>query len=355
MRILAATNMYPTLQCPGSGTYVEQQIEGLRRMGVQVDLLFLNRLEIGMRVYVNLRQAIQGALVKFKPDLVHVMYGGVIADAVTRIVRDRPTIVTFHGADLRGEPASGLLRRWIAGYGIAASWRAARRASSIIVVSDVLRGLLPKDLEEATIQTLPCGIDLDRFKPMDVDACRAQLGWDPKVFHILFPASAANPIKRYVLAQDAIDQLNRLGVRAELHQLKGVENSQVPVWLNASDVLILTSVDEASPTVVKEALACDLPVVSVNVGDVRERIEGIDGCYLAATDPHNLAVKLHHVYSGKRRIEGRTRAQELSIERTALKLKNLYEKCLEGSYLQEVRGKQSHGGARSLNPYSSDV
>jgi len=63
------------------------------------------------------------------------------------------------------------------------------------------------------------------------------------------------------------------------------------VWLNASNVLLLTSLHEGSPTVVKEALACGLPVVSVDVGDVAERIEGIEGCHLAVATPETWPAK----------------------------------------------------------------
>jgi glycosyltransferase involved in cell wall biosynthesis len=132
-------------------------------------------------------------------------------------------------------------------------------------------------------------------------------------------------VKRFDLAQAAVLALNSSGVRTEMHQLQGIENSVVPVWLNASNVLLLTSLHEGSPTVVKEALACNVPVVSVDVGDVRQRIRDIDGCYIAAPDPSDLAAKLSLVCSGKGRVAGRVKMQELSLERIALELKNLYQ------------------------------
>jgi glycosyltransferase involved in cell wall biosynthesis len=89
--------------------------------------------------------------------------------------------------------------------------------------------------------------------------------------------------------------------------------------------VLLTSLHEGSPNVVKEALACDVPVVSVDVGDVRERLEGIDGCYLASPDPMDLAAKLSLIHSGKRRIAGRINIQELSLEAIAFQLKRLYD------------------------------
>ena len=126
-----------------------------------------------------------------------------------------------------------------------------------------------------------------------------------------------------------------------MHYLRRVPYNQVPVWLNASDVLLLTSLHEGSPTIIKEALACNVPVVSVDVGDVRERIKEIQGCYLALPDPNELAGKLCLVYSGARRVAGHLKMQEFSLQRIALQLKMLYEEVLlswrgEASLLKKV-------------------
>jgi teichuronic acid biosynthesis glycosyltransferase TuaC len=325
MRILAVTNLYPVPHAPCVGTFVEQQIKGLREIGLDVDIFFVNRLQQGMAVYFGLGERVRSKVNYFQPDIVHVMYGGVMADQVTRVVNDRPTVVTFHGSDLLGQHRSGYTRRLIASYGVWASWRAARRASGIVAVAGALRDALPKDVDPSKVRIIPCGIDLERFKPLNREACRQQLGWDIDRFHVLFPANSGDPVKRIELAQAAVDVANRMGIGAEMHQLRGVENSLVPVWLNASDVLLLTSLHEGSPTVIKEALACNLPVVSIDVGDVRERIEGIEGCYIAAPDPGDLAAKLSLVCFGRRMIAGRAKMEELSLQRIALKLKNLYQ------------------------------
>jgi glycosyltransferase involved in cell wall biosynthesis len=166
---------------------------------------------------------------------------------------------------------------------------------------------------------------VERFRPLEQRTCQQQLGWDVHKFHVLFPTNGGDPVKRFDLARAAVNLLQASGVQTELHQLCGIENKAVPVWLNASDVLLLTSLHEGSPTVVKEALACDVPVVSVNVGDVKERISSTAGCYLSEPNTEDLASKLAMVRSRGARVQGRTAVQELSLERVALRLKSLYD------------------------------
>ncbi len=324
MRILAVTNLYPTHQAPASGTFVEQQIQGLRRCGLDVEVMHLRRFTQGKCVYRGLSKALRQRLEAGPPHLVHTMYGGVLAEVVTRVVTDRPVVVSFCGTDLLGGAFFGFFRKFSVRYGILASHLAARRAAAIVVKSRNLQAALPRGLDASKVWRIPNGVDLKRFEPLDRRVCRHRLGWEEGVFHVLFPNRADHPRKRFALAREAVARLDRLGVRAGLHELHGVPHQDVPLWLNASDVLILTSFHEGSPNIVKEALACNRPVVSVDVGDVRERLEGIDGCYLAEPDADDLADKLQRVAHGPRQVEGRIKMQDLSLERVAQRLIEVY-------------------------------
>jgi teichuronic acid biosynthesis glycosyltransferase TuaC len=330
MRILAITNMYPTPQAPALGIFVEQQIQGLTQLGLEVNVMFVDRLREGMGAYLGLRRQVHHKVEHFQPDVVHVMYGGLLAEQVTRIVDDRPTVVTFHGSDLLGEHLSGFLRKLIGSFGVWASRRAASRASGIVVVSKSLRDTLPEDVDRSKVRIIPCGIDLKRFKPLDRHTCRDQLGWDADRHHVLFSSAANHPVKRFSLACAAVETLNRWGTPIEMHYLHGVSNNVVPMWLNASDIVLLTSLSEGSPTIIKEALACNVPIVSVDVGDVSERIQGIEGCYLALPEPDDLATKLHIVLTGPHRVAGWVKMQEFSLERIALRLRDFYGELLGG-------------------------
>jgi teichuronic acid biosynthesis glycosyltransferase TuaC len=329
MRVLAVTNMYPTPETPGSGTFVERQIAGLKKIGLEVEVIFVDRLKRGMQAYKGLGCKVNAAVEEIDPEVVHVMYGGVMANLVTSAIKNKPTIVTFHGSDILGENLSGTVRKLIAQYGVWASWNAALHASGIIVVSKHLGERLPRSINPAKVRVIPCGIDLDRFKPLDQRLCQNRLNWDSQHFHVLFPANSGDPVKRPELARSAVQALRRSGIAAELHCLKGIPNREVAIWINASDVLLLTSLHEGSPVVVKEALACNVPVVSVDVGDVGERIQSIGGCYVASANADSLAAKLISVYYGPRRIEGRSRVFDLSIEQTASKIKSFYKEVID--------------------------
>jgi teichuronic acid biosynthesis glycosyltransferase TuaC len=330
MRVLSITNTYPTPEMPWLGTFVEQQIIGLRSVGVETQVLYFNRNKEGPFIYYRMGRLVSEAIAAFRPHLLHVMYGGVMADRMTHASLSIPVVVTFHGSDLLGENLSGIVRKLVSRYGVRCSWRAARRASGIVVVARHLEQVLPGDLDRRKMRVIPCGIDLTRFKPMDREACRLKLGWAAGTYHILFPANAGDPVKRPWLARAAIESLhNKDGIKGELHMLSGVPYADVPTWLNASDALVLTSLQEGSPTVVKEALACNVPVVSVDVGDVAERIAGIEGCHLVGAEPEAIALGLLDVWKRKCRVDSADLMRTLSIETIAERLKSFYSEILQ--------------------------
>jgi len=117
---------------------------------------------------------------------------------------------------------------------------------------------------------------------MDKITCRRRLNLDIHAKIILFISDPNRTEKRYPLARDAVNEFQKLhpDIPVQLQVVYGIDYSSIPYYINSGDALILTSTHEGGPTVVKEALACKVPIVSFNVGDVAERIADIDGCYL---------------------------------------------------------------------------
>lgn len=365
MRVLAVTNLYPTAESPGSGAFIAQQVESLRSRGIEVEVMFLDRRREGPWIYYRLGPALRRKVLEFAPDIIHVMYGGVMAAEATGQDGMPPVIVNFHGSDLLGENLSGLWRKVISHYGVYCSIKAARRAEGVIVVARHLLKALNRRANggsEATGKTslpartkvIPCGIDLDRFKPMDRRRCKEQLGWRESAFHVLFVSSSGDPVKRPELARAAAEWLEQKRGSVRLHMLSGVLNDEVPIWLNASDVLLVTSKHEGSPTIVKEALACGLPIVSVPVGDIPERIADIDGCYLAEAEAPELGEKLDVVYQRRARLQCRDKLQGLSCGAIAATIEAFYNDVLRQHLLsprnhpakrEELHAPIAHGEA----------
>lgn len=340
LKVAVVTNMFPTATDLTQGTFVEQQVKSLREAGVDTHIVHFDRRGRGMSAYSNIRLIVRACIRDYAPDLVHCMYGGVLADVTTRTVRREPVVVSYCGSDLLGEGVGSWFRKLVGAYRVRASHRAARRANAIIVKSNGLREALPLSIDPGKVFVLPNGIDLNRFRPLDRNVCRSTLGWNDDRFHVLFTNGNGDPRKRLALASAAIRHLQQQGIAAELNVIPRVPHCDVPVWMNAADAIILTSVHEGSPNVIKEALACNRPIVSVDVGDVRERLAGIEGCYLVEADPEKMAVALLQVQIGKRSVMGRTKVESLSLEITAQKLISIYNRTIQ-SRSAATREKQA--------------
>ena len=324
MRVLVVTNIYPTDAHPANGAFVAAQVESLREIGIDVEVLFVDRLGGGRAVYRKLGRKVRASFETVKPDLVHVMYGGVMSAAATRAIRECPVLVSFCGSDLLG--ARGRIVEMLSGrVGVLASKRAAVRSAGIVVKSENLLNALPSGIDSSRVWILPNGVDLRRFTPMDKSDCERRLGWNPSRKHVLFPADPTRPEKRFALAEACVAYLNKSGAGVDLHALNDVPHAEVPWWLNAARAILVTSTHEGSPNAVKEALACNVAVVSVDVGDVRARIGDIEGCFIADPTPEDLAAKLGLALERNAPIDGRNRLVDVSADRVAEKLREIYE------------------------------
>jgi teichuronic acid biosynthesis glycosyltransferase TuaC len=319
--------MLPTEQNPWAGSFVARQIDALQASGVDLETLFVNRRQGGKSVYRRLPSELRSRLKRSTFDVVHVMYGGVMARMVAQATEGIPLVVSFCGTDLMGDASAPLPHRLRAAFGVWCSHRAARRANHIVVKSAGLAAALPKGLDRSRISIIPNGVDLKEFRPMDRQQCRQQLGWDSDRFEVLFSFTETGATnKRLWLAQDAVKALNDRGVAASLRLMGTTPHNEVPLWLNAADAVLLTSISEGSPNIVKEALACNRPVVSVDVGDVADRIGGVAGCYVTPPEMGAIAECLWQVAHGAGSVAGRAAVQDLSVERVAEQLLGVYER-----------------------------
>jgi teichuronic acid biosynthesis glycosyltransferase TuaC len=268
---------------------------------------------------------------RIKPGLVHAQYGSVIAAVANWIRGPLPLVVSFCGDDLLGTPMPGLTWRLRErGARFAGLW-AARRAAAIVVKSDNLFQALPTSLRDRVI-VLPNGVDVSWFKPMDRNNCRAKLGWDTQSKIVLFNASRNEDQcrKNPLLARATVDRLARSVPDVSLRVMSDANSEEVRLMLNAADCLLVTSLHEGSPNIVKEAMACNLPVVSVPCGDVAERLKTTRPGEICSYDPGILAQAIQRVLLTGGRSNGRDQIKEqgLTAENVAARLVQLYSHVL---------------------------
>jgi len=171
---------------------------------------------------------------------------------------------------------------------------------------------------------IPSGLDFGLFRPIPQDEARRHLGLPVDKRFLLFVGNPELPRKRYDLARQAVDVLNR-SLSAELLVGWGAPHDDIPFYMNAADALVFTSRQEGSPNVVKEALACNLPVVSVRVGDVPLRLQNVEGCELCDDDrPETIAAALERVLRRNRRVAGRDAVRDLDEQRLAQEVISIY-------------------------------
>jgi glycosyltransferase involved in cell wall biosynthesis len=200
-----------------------------------------------------------------------------------------PLVITLHGSDVLGNIFERLCTRAVSQF-----------ADAVIVVSEGMRRRIPGIV-------IPCGVELGVFKPYDRDEARARLRWPKNRYIVLFPFHPARRVKRYDLARASVERLVQEGVDAELMTVFNVANGEMPWCYSAADAMLLCSDREGSPTSVKEALACNLPVVATEVGDVGELLSGVAGTRICPQDVGAIARNLREVLDGSRRREFRGR------------------------------------------------
>ena len=152
--------------------------------------------------------------------------------------------------------------------------------------------------------------------------------WSKDVKHILFAGAFDNAVKDPQLAKAAMNELEKMGVKAELIELKGYNRDQVNALMYTCDALLMTSKTEGSPQVIKEAMACGCPIVSVDVGDVAERLSGVEGCHVVSTrEPKDIAQAILQAIAYEGKTNGRERIIEmgLSNEQVAERLIAIYQ------------------------------
>lgn len=284
--------------------FIYEQVQALRAKGVEFEYYLIAG---GWRGYIRALWGIPKAVRSCRPDIVHGHSGLcclVAALAVKLFTRNTPKVFsTFHGSDVNSCSV-----RWLSR--LAMQW-----SDCNIFVSEQLLHKAGKPRNAAVV---PCSVDTTAFRPMVKAVCRAQLGWEQDKTYILFSKEFSDRVKNYPLAKAAVETLyspdsdsptplregasdtlqspssggvrgGRSGRSVILLELFGYAREQMPLLYNACDCALLTSFSEGSPQFIKEAVACGCPVVSTDVGDVREVVAGVPNAFLCGYEAADVA------------------------------------------------------------------
>ena len=306
MRVLVVTNFEPDPSAPQRGRWVLDQVDGVRQLGVEVDLFSFPP---GKGEYLPATRRLRGLLRRERFDLVHAHYG--LPGWCAQLAGADPLVVTFHGTDVRHGIVGPMSRRL--------AWRAD-------LVAGVSRALFaPEDGRPGLpavpgSAVLPCGPDLGRFRPLPRAQARQSLGLDPDGRYLFFPANPGRPEKRHDRAAELAAECG-----AELLTGGAIDPDQMPLWLNAANAVLVTSDYEGFGMAAIEALACGVPVLSTPVGIAPYALSGIDGCLCAPFDaPAWGAVARRHLDAPDPRVDGAGRAASLSAARMAERTIEVY-------------------------------
>ena len=287
--------------------FIVEQVNALQKQGV--DFEFFPVTKRGLAGYLSQVRGLKRAIKVYHPDLIHAHYGlcGLLANLQRRV----PVVTTYHGSDINDPRILKL------------SKIAIRLSKFNIFVSQ-------KNIDTAKVRKnyalIPCGINLEDYPEMDKAKARKLMGLDPDKKYVLFAGAFDNAVKNAPLAISAM----ALVPEAELLELKGYTRSEVAALMNAIDCFLMTSNTEGSPQVIKEALACGCPIVSVDVGDVKEQIKGVDGCCIAERNSVTIAEIVKKALASKFRTTGKSVIIEKGLTNSlvSLRIKGVYKSLL---------------------------
>lgn len=323
-RVLVVASGWPTPEDPGKYVFTKRQMDSLAPRGVRYETLYIRGHRSILAYPVAAARLFALNFLGAEYRLVHA-HGGEAALAAC-VYRRAPLLTSYLGGDLLGNsyrPDAHLnlqarMRRWMIR-------QSARCAVQTITKSLEMQEALPRRRRRRNA-VIPNGVDMDLFRPVDQSAARAALGWRPDESIALFVGNPAELRKRYALAVASVDQARATVANLRLALAHNIEPERVPIYMSAADCLVHVSWMEGSPNVVKEALMCNLPIISTAVGDVAELLAGVEPSFLVEPTPGSVTQALVDCLAASHRSNGRSRSGRLASDRVAAQVLTVYER-----------------------------
>lgn len=297
----------------GMSPFIYSQGESLKKAGVEVDYLILRGYSFSKYIFGIFK--LKKYLKAVKYDLIHAHYS--YCGFTATFQNDVPVVLSFMGSDILEK--FGIFRSFLENK---VKSRIFRKVNNFICKSEEIKRSLPLNFNSVVI---PNGVDFKIFYPVEKDLARKQLGLSSDKKYVLFASNPDRKEKNYKLAKESVSVMND----SDIILLTVFDKSQdiLNLYYNASDVLILTSDYEGSPNIVKEALACNLPIVSLDVGDVRKQIYNVDSCYVMDNNK-SLIHFLNIVLNTNKRSNGREKRIGINIQDIAIRIRVFYKSIL---------------------------
>lgn len=266
--------------------FITEQVTALENLGVVCQ--FFGVRQKGVLGYLKQLPELRRVIKAFQPDIVHAHYG--LSGVLANLQQNVPVVTTYHGSDINSPEVLRLSRFAIC-----------HSQFNIFVSQHNVETAHPKK----DYALIPCGINLEDYPIVDKVDARKEMGLSLDGKYVLFAGAFDNPVKNAPLAKAAVALLPDV----ELLELKGYTRHQVELLMQAADAFLMTSFTEGSPQVIKEALACGCPIVSVDVGDVKERVSGVEGCFVVASEVQLIADALRKAIA----FDGKTKGRDVIL------------------------------------------
>ena len=307
--------------------FVQSQYDSLKKEGLQMRLVSTEGK--GAKAYLRAAWKLRKMIRAERPDVVHGHYSlcGWVANMACLGLCKKPKIVV---SILGSFPTKSKKWKFV-------RWSIQHLRDATIVKSQRTANQLG-----LPVNIIPNGVNMEVFEAKSKDDCRKSIGWDEETKYVIWCSNPERPEKNWALATDGVRELESEGVRAELVAVYNKTPQDVCTYMNAADCLLLTSWSEGSPNVIKEAMACNCPIVTTDVGDVTERLENLEGCYVATTEHPIINQQTQETYMNEnsrevaeclrkalafgKRTDGRKRilADQLEINQIAKKIVEIY-------------------------------
>jgi len=328
--ILIVSNQLPSQLKKNASSYVLDQADSIIKLGHNVLKINCNPSNKNLFIAtISFFKRLKKVLSDNKVDIIHIHCGGLWSFYCSIATSAYPKVVTFHGSELLFDfnIAKSLYNNSKDIYLIVKlsllkvlSYLTIKLIDFIILINDRQKDFINTNIP---YEIIPCGVNMDIFTPINRGVCIKKLKLNSNKKYILF-INPSRSIKNVTLAYDVLEEIRKSKTNIEFLFVENIENMIMPLYYNAASLLLITSLSEGSPIMVKEAMACNTPIVSVDVGDIFSTINNNKYCHVGSHDAGWLAKKTIEVIENKNEVKLRSKIKHQSLENIAKKIINVY-------------------------------